>query len=404
VRYAKIPALGWRRGSLVQSRNGQTKPNVMLYSGREVDSTFGQFQIRTYKEGGRAVHVSVGDDLTIAQNLLAKHNAVRGIAEHQITLGIPPEAKPEDKKTIEALRVAFLKKRTLGASKSNTALYSVTINSFCIYLAREGKTLPEQITGDDVYGVYLLWREQGREQYTCANRYSTLRGFLHSMKIDPKEIVDKVQHAKMSHKPKTIVQTYSDEEVSKLIAVSSERHGLLWECFQKFGFRDEEMATLEFSNIDWINRTVEVKFKICQVPGRVGTDWRSKDSEERAVPVPESLLVKLAAWHQKNLTRRFVFGTKSDTPDIKFLRALKSDWRAAGLNCGRCKNCIKCGECERAFLHKFRASYLTRMFQHCENPRDVMALAGHSSLETSLKYLKASAQPAMQRAINKAWA
>jgi integrase len=226
---------------------------------------------------------------------------------------------------------------------------------------------------------------------------------LHFMKIDPKEIVDKVQHPKMSHKPKTIVETYSDVEVTTLIAASSERHGLLWECFQKFGFRDEEMAVLEWSNVDWINRTVEVKFKTVQVPGRVGTDWRSKDSEERSVPCEEKLLAKLAAWRKKNPETRFVFGTKSDRPDIKFLKALKADWRAAGLNCGRCNGCVKHRECALAFLHKFRASYLTRMFQHCENPRDVMSLAGHSSLETSLKYLRPSAQPAMQRAINSAW-
>jgi integrase len=403
---ANLPNIGWRRGTLIKSKNGRYKPDAMLYNGVEYPALQGTYQIRHYV-GSKAVYVTVGNDLDAALAMLERLNATRAKEAAEKTLGIAPAPKPDEKavKTIEEQKTAFLKKRTAGASKSNTALYAVTVESFCQFVAKAGKTLPEEITGDDVYGVYLRWKEIGRKQYTCANRYSTLRGFLHYMGINPKEIVDPVDHAKMKFKPKKIVQTYTDEEIKRLIAVSSERHALLWECFQKFGFRDEEMAVLEWSNIDWVNKTAEVKFKTVQVPGREGTDWRSKDSEERAVPVEEKLLAKLAAWRQKNPKTRFIFGTRNDVPDIKFLVALKSDWRKAGLNCGQCLGCVaKRKQCSRAYIHKFRATYLTRMFRFCDNPRDVMALAGHSSIETSLKYLQPSAQPSLQRAVNAAWA
>jgi integrase len=405
IRYAKLEGIGWRRGNLIKAKNGRYRPGFMSYNGQVLEAQHGVYQIRHYA-GKKAVYVSVGDDLNAAEVMLERLTATRQKEAAEAALGIAPATpKPEKTvRTIEELRVAFIKKRTAGASKANTALYTVTVASFCNFLAAAGKTLPEQIAGDDVFGVYLLWKEEGRAQYTCANRYSTLRGFLHFMGINPKEIIDSVEHTKMKFKPKTIVETYTDEEVGKLIAVSSERHALVWECFWKFGFRDEELAVFEWSNIDWVNKTAEVKFKTVQVPGRVGDDWRTKDSEERAVPVEEKLLGKLAAWRKKNPGTRFVFGTKSDIPDIKFLKALKSDWRRAGLNCGKCEGCVKHKECERAFLHKFRASYLTRMFRYCENPRDVMLLGGHSSLETTLKYLQPSAQPSLQRAANAAWA
>jgi integrase len=405
IRNANLPGIGWRRGTLIQSKNGRIKDGFMLYNGVEYPAPQGTYQVRHYI-GSKAVYVTVGNDLNAAQVMLERLNATRAKEAAEITLGIAPAPKPEeDRKAIEELKLAFLKKRTAGASKSNTALYTITVESFCKFVAKAGKTLPQEITGDDVYGVYLHWKAQGRKQYTCSNRYSNLRGFLHFLGLNLKELIDPVEHAKMKFKPKKIVQTYTDEEIKKLIAVSSERHALVWETFWKFGFRDEELAVLEWSNIDWVNKTAEVKFKTVQVPGREGTDWRSKDSEERSVPVEEKLLAKLEVWRQKNPKTRFVFGTRNDVPDIKFLVALKSDWRKAGLNCGQCAGCLSTRKhCSRAYLHKFRATYLTRMFRFCDNPRDVMLLAGHSSIETSLKYLQPSAQPSLQRAANAAWA
>jgi hypothetical protein len=43
------------------------------------------------------------------------------------------------------------------------------------------------------------------------------------------------------------------------------------------------------------------------------------------------------------------------------------------------------------------------MHGHC-NSRDVMRLAGHSGLETTLHYLRPSAMPQLQAAANAAWA
>jgi integrase len=255
--------------------------------------------------------------------------------------------------------------------------------------------LPEEIEEADIIRLDRQWEARGLAKTTRSNRYTTVRCFLRHAGVDPDKLIDKPTNQKMKSKPTTLPEVYTDEEVAKLIAASSERHGLVWESFWKLGYRDEELAFLEWENIDWKNKTAEIRFK-------PSLKWKPKDSEERLVPVPESLIVKLAAWREKNLATRFVFGTRNDNPDTKFLKALKSDWRKAGLNCGKCKGCIARGECGDAYLHKFRSSYLTRMHGYC-NSRDVMRLAGHSSLETTLKYLRPSAMPVMQKAANAAW-
>ena len=108
-----------------------------------------------------------------------------------------------------------------------------------------------------------------------------------------------------------------------------------------FGFRDEELAYWEWENVNWNLKTAEVRFKQKgSYPWNPELEWVSKDSEERDVPIPDVLLEELKAWRKKNPNTRFVLGTKNDHPNIKFLKALKSDWRAAGLNCGKCSRCL----------------------------------------------------------------
>jgi integrase len=114
------------------------------------------------------------------------------------------------------------------------------------------------------------------------------------------------------------------------------------------------------------------------------------------------LLTELKEWRKKNPNARFVFGTRNDHPNIKFLKALKSDWRAAGLNCGKCTRCLKKKECHRAKLKTFRATYLTTMLNHT-NSRNVQKLAGHSSLATTEKYLRPAGMPDLQSAANAAF-
>ena len=81
---------------------------------------------------------------------------------------------------------------------------------------------------------------------------------------------------------------------------------------------------------------------------------------------------------------------------------MKPDWRATGLNCGKCSRCLKKKECHRAKLKTFRATYLTTMLDHT-NSRNVQKLAGHSSLETTERYLRPASKPDLQAASNAAF-
>lgn len=104
-------------------------------------------------------------------------------------------------------------------------------------------------------------------------------------------------------------------------------------------------------------------------------------------PIPVGLLNELAAL-KKNAddSNPLVFPTSGGQADIKLLKALKSDWRDAGLNCGHCPGCLgKRNKCSKAKIKTFRATYLTTMSEFVALP-SVQALAGHSDIKTTMRY------------------
>jgi integrase len=170
------------------------------------------------------------------------------------------------------------------------------------------------------------------------------------------------------------------------------------------GLRDEELAYSLWTNINWRQKVWQVRFKSGGTfPWNLNLEWKPKDAEERDIPIPDVLYKELRAWREKNLNTHLVFPTSGGQADIKLLKALKSDWREAGLNCQHCRGCLgPKKECNKAKLKTFRATYLTTMLQHIDL-RSVQALAGHSDIATTQKYLAPASREVLQNAANAAF-
>jgi integrase len=72
----------------------------------------------------------------------------------------------------------------------------------------------------------------------------------------------------------------------------------------------------------------------------------------------------------------------------------------AGLNCGHCVGCKEQNECERWYLHKFRATYTTNLLRSGVDARTVMKYTGHEDLATVMRYLSPAELPETQQKIN----
>lgn len=398
IRYSHIPDLGWKRGRPVTAKNGRIKPNWMYVNGVEVDAPNGQYQIQYYV-GRKTVRKSVGNDLQAAVEILEAAQKKQQTENLANDLGIQMPgtttlAKAGSRKTLAQLKTSFLDKYAHG-SEDNVALYTAVAEGF---MASCKHSYPEHIEEMDVVRYCRSLDEQGYADRTRSNRYGTLRTFLRHCGIDPNRLVDKTTHKRLKKYVKTEPEMYSGEQLDALINQSNPYLALTWEFLLKTGFRDEEAAFLEWSDIDFKNLTVSVRRK--ETLG-----FKPKDSEERTVPLEPRLANKLLAWRKSHPNTRFVLGTKNDRPNIKWLPALKRAARRAGSNCGVCETCVAKNECERYFLHKFRATYISKMLVSLHGDlKAVMRLSGHSDVESVSRYLCNAACQTAQEAVKAAFA
>jgi len=173
-------------------------------------------------------------------------------------------------------------------------------------------------------------------------------------------------------------------------------HRIVFEVLLKTGLRMQEAMYLEWHNFNFQSGTLTVRTK-----DDLGFDV--KDRAERTLPIPADLIGELKVWKETH-AGRLVLGTSNDTPNWKWLPVLKRLARDAGLNCGHCRACRERKECERWYLHKFRATYTTNLLRAGIDVRTVMKYTGHADMETVLRYLSAAEGPDTQDKINSiAW-
>jgi integrase len=400
--YSNLPNIGWRRGSLVA-------PGVMMYNGVVYKLQNPVYQIRTYVNR-KAVYATIGSNYEDAQALLERTLALRDMdaldlkrdeLQRKLHKGVVPDkAKPEV--TLADLRAPFVEKYAHGSDDTLYA-YKYVSGEFLKVLACRGKTYARELTEDDVIAFDRHLESVGNNKTTRSTRYGYIRCFLRFVGVDPAKLISETEHKKLKMKPKLAVQTYQEWEIARLYTASSERHRLMWRCYRELGLREEELTFAFWSDVDRENGVWQVRFKTAgSFPWNPKLAWKSKDSEERDIQIADGLLAELREL-SKTAKGNLVFPTSGGQADIKPLKALKSDWRAARLNCGHCKGCLGLkNECSRAKIKTFRATFLTTMLKHT-NLRNVQALAGHSDISTTLRYLGVDSPKTLKDAANAAF-
>lgn len=302
-------------------------------------------------------------------------------------------AETQQRKSLESAAQEFLEEVHLRRlSRDANELYAITVKGF---LKSSGLQFPEEITRKDVLRYTNGLQEDGLSGRTARNRYGVLLTFLRHCGIDTKKLVQRKDRPKFE---KRVPEAYTDDEITGILnGCKRERHRLIFETLLKTGMRYREQSHMEWRNVSFDNKLFHVR----SLP-ELG--FKIKDAEERDIPIEAGLLEKLKAWRKKNPKARFVFGTGSDLPDNHWLEVLKETARNAGLNCGHCATCKEKQECSRFYLHKFRATFMTRMLQSGMDLRTLMKLTGHSDLKSVERYLAAARGKAVHDKMNSAFA
>jgi integrase len=382
--YCKTPQ-GWRRYPVVIGRNGRIKHGYVKVQGVEHHFPNGHYELRCY-QGSKPAYKNIGNDSSEvlnerdkeAQLLVARDAAKAGGAVLVEETGRISLAKHADK---------FVKAAAdRGAAVASNA-YRLAIKEF---LDDCGKTYADQVTKEDVTGHHLALKKRGASARTVHNRHMAVKAFLLDCGVDVKTIGKRAPKY-----DKTLPEIYETEDIKGFFAAiaGDDYHTLIFDLFLKTGLREQEGMFLEWDDISFPSKTLTIHSK-------PALGFRIKDKEERSVPIPNDLLKRLKQYKADHPKKHFVLGNGKDKPHTKLLRLLKELVRDAGLNCGRCETCKGREECERWFLHKFRATYITTLLRNGMDLRTVMKLSGHSDLASVMRYLRPQDDSHTQSKIN----
>jgi len=391
IRYARVDGKGWRRGSVVLTKQGRIKPDVMIYGGSEIPCPDGRYQIVKHN-GTKKIYTDLGNDPADALAQFKAAESKQSVRVAASRAGIELVEDDSTRKTIRQYAGSFLEMHANLPHRSGDSAKRYTIITDTFLSVCKAR-YPEDITQEDV----ILWcgymqRELGYEPRTRADRYMSLRGFLRYCGVDPGKLIDRGTHTLLKKYTQKEPNMYEPEVVAKLIEHSaSPNRALLWDFAYKTGLRDSELKHVTRHDLHGLDTKPMLHVKERDELGHI------KDSEERMVELHPSLVPQLKRWLKENPTKKLLFGTVNDKPDTKMLFALKATARRAGLNCGHCTGCLRTtgknkNECGEYTLHRFRRTYTTRMLKACEGDlRSVMKRTGHSDLASVMRYLAPSA-------------
>ena len=232
----------------------------------------------------------------------------------------------------------------------------------------------------DLIAYMAALRDRGLADRTIFNRMSTVLTFLRSFGVE--ELLSRRDLPRYTEKS---VDAYGEAEIAQLLRAGNEKSRVIWGFFLGTGCREQEVAYMTWNDVD-------LEQKIVRVTAKPHWNWRPKDREERSVPIPEWLVKKLARLKSES-TSSLLFPNQLGRHEGHFLAKLKSLALRAELNCGHCINkpgqsCTHKPVCNRWSLHKFRRTFATMHHESGVSARTLQAWLGHSSLETTLRYLR----------------
>jgi len=372
----------WKRHPAARGGNGRVKPGYAVVNGQPVKVEGFSYDLRLY-ENRTPKYISVGKNAADADAQRARQELVstaRVVAEDA---GLKVEADRERKTLRETARAYIKDAESRNAMEAAAQARSVTSE----FIAGTKKTYVDEISREDVLKFHAVLRKRGCEDRTVANKHARLTSWLVFSGLDKT-----VFPPKPSYEEK-LPTVYSRDQISTLLGEADPKMNLTILLALKCGLREQELMYLEYSDIDYARKTLTVR-------GKEKWGFKVKDKEQREIAVPDDVLLELKTKQDSHPGESLVLGTRNGQPNTKLLRALKGLAKRAGLNCGRCEGCKERRECQEFTLHRFRRTYMTTLLRSGIDLKTVQALAGHSDLASTMRYLRPAQGEELQAKVN----
>ena len=378
----------WHRNPAARGANGRVRPGHALVKGKAVPVADGVYEIRFY-EDRRVKYTSAGKNAADAdaQRVRQAQTASATVAAEDAGLQI---VVTEDRKTLRGSAAAYISDAEgRGAMAAARMARSATKE----FLGLVKKTFVDEVRKEDIYKFHAALRKRKCGDRTVSNKHARIVSWLRFAGNDKANIPPKPKYEE------GLPTVYEPDQYKALLAAADPYMRICILLALKCGLRDQELRHLEFRDLNLLNNTLLVR-------GKPERGFRVKDCEQRELPLPDDLVVELTAWQESRAGKMLVLGTANDRPNSVLLESLKQLAEKAGLSCGRCDGCARLkepgyrGGCQEFTLHKFRRTCLTTLLRNTVDVRTVQRLAGHSDLESTLRYLRPASGPELQAKIN----
>lgn len=386
MRRVKTPA-GWRYYPAAYSPNGRVKPGLAIVDGKEITHTDGYYALR-YCRGPRPVFEALKGVSP------AEAEARRRKKESQLSLSVAAkkadlkvEPIDPDRKLLGTQLELFLGAAVTRGSHEAAEVYELACKEF---LSVTGRRYVDELDPQDLVVFQKALTARKMSPRTVSNRHANVKAFLLFCGMETKSLPKPPKY------DKTMPEIYTDQELTAFFkSVTPLRENLLFRVLTQTGLREQEAMHLEWTDIDPDRKILSLKSKVKKY------GFRLKDFEERELPLNDDLLQRLMAYKKEKANGSVLIFPKNGHPDGHMLRTLKRLVRTAGLNCGECESCLrKSRECENWYLHKFRATYCTKLLRSGIDIRTVQAMMGHVDLESTMRYLRPAESEHTQSRIN----
>ena len=384
----KTPS-GPRYCTVARSLNGRIKANVVVIAGREENHPEGSYYIEWWN-GSKRLRRSVGKNALAAEAKRHQQEQIltAKVAGHKAGLKFTTE---EGQVLLADAVTAYLADTQLTKKPKTLSAYTTALDYFLESCKKQ--YLAEIDRRDMLQFAAFLRDEKEQAPRSCWNKFSNVMSFLKANKI--RDIVGKNDWPRYTVEEP---EMYEPEELKKLFAGCDAEERLWFEFFLMTGEREQEVSYTYRSDINCDASVVRVSYK----PDR---GWTPKAYKERSIPIPSKLAKSLKTWMAKaDKSCNLLFPTSGCNPKLDFLDRLKAVVERAGLNCNHCTACKERSECERWYLHKFRATFATRCLWAGVDLRTVQQWLGHTDIESTMRYLKPSRSPQVQGKVNEIFA
>lgn len=340
----------------------------------------GTFVLEWY-ENGKRQRKPLTESTLEAQDALRKKTQTLEARSHGLTVVEDPGAK--GKVSLETAVREYLEEVKLNRAHKTHLAYKRALGM--LVSANPGCDFVQDLERRNLMVNFIrAMQEAGLGDRTQNNLFGAIVTFLHAQRhpvVTRKDAPDYTE---------TEVETYSAEELAHVFAACTPVERLTFEFFLNTGAREREVAYATWKDVDFAGGTFSVKAK-------PALGFKPKDSEERTIPISDSLLASLKVWRAKNPTALLVFPSGGGRPNGHLLRDLKQVALLAKLNCGHCESTVNAKKvtckdhavCEQWYLHKFRHTFACMHLLAGVDVRTVQLWLGHSDLKTTSRYLKA---------------